>query len=183
MMKKLFLAALLISAASGFCFAQISTKTVTAKTTTTTTTAQTGDSKAVRAAFDKLVKGIEESDVEMVMSVYQNSAATLYFNNNGSITRGWQQDKDNRERRYPKITNAKLTAKNVKVEMLGTGGAILTCEWTQTQDFDGKPETATGRMTLAFRKIGKDWKIVHLHTSPDRPDATRPVMPSERTEN
>jgi hypothetical protein len=38
-------------------------------------------------------------------------------------------------------------------------------------------------MTLVFRKVDKDWKIIHLHTSPDNPPATRPVMPSERTEN
>lgn len=160
------------------------TPTPAAKTAvaTTVTTANTPDVKAVRAAFDRLVEGIEESDVEKVMSVYQDSPSTLYFNNNGSITRGYEQDKLNREARYPKITNAKLVPTNVIVEMLGTGGALLTCQWKQTQDFDGVPEPApaSGRMTLVFKKIGKDWKIVHLHTSPDKPDATRPVFPSEK---
>jgi hypothetical protein len=35
-------------------------------------------------------------------------------------------------------------------------------------------------MTLIFKKIGKDWKVVHLHTSPDNPPEGRPVLPSER---
>ncbi len=48
------------------------------------------------------------------------------------------------------------------------------------QEYNGKLESASGRMTLVFRLIRKDWKVVHLHTSPDSPDAARPVFPSER---
>jgi ketosteroid isomerase-like protein len=203
MFRNIFLIALIISASGAVSFAQTTTptptpttKTTTTKTTTTktttpatttkvatattVTTAQTPDQKAVRAAFDKLVEGIQESDVEKVMSVYQNSPSTLYFNNNGSVTRGYEQDKANREARYPKTTDAILTPTNVRVEMLGTGGALLTCQWTQSQSYEGKSETASGRMTLVFKKIGNAWKIVHLHTSPDNPASTRPVFPSEK---
>ncbi len=218
MLKKIFLIALIVPAASQIGLAQntpqtktTTTKTTTTKTTTTpttpkttipaatktvpattttkvvtataVTTAQTPDQKAVRAVFDQLVEGIQKSDVETVMGVYQNSPSTLYFNNNGSVTRGYEQDKANREARYPKITNALLTPTNIRIEMLGAVGALLTCQWTQTQDYDGKPEVASGRMTLVFKKIGKDWKIVHLHTSPDNPAASRPVFPSEKTDN
>jgi len=28
-------------------------------------------------------------------------------------------------------------------------------------------------MTLVFKRVGTEWKAVHLHTSPDNPDATR----------
>ncbi len=59
-------------------------------------------------------------------------------------------------------------------------GALVSCQWKQTQDFEANPETASGRMTLVFKKTGKDWKIVHLHTSPDMPKADRPLFPSER---
>jgi ketosteroid isomerase-like protein len=69
----------------------------------------------------------------------------------------------------------------VRIEMLGGTAAYLTCKWKQSQEYNGKLETASGRMTLVFQKIGKDWKIVHLHTSPDNPDPSRPVLPSERT--
>lgn len=198
MFNKLFLSALLIGACGAFAAAQTVPATTTTKTTTTevtkpktvttkttTTVVQSADpnARAVRAAFDQLVKGIEKSDAEIVTGVYQNSPNTLYFNNNGSITRGWEQDRSNRESSYPKITNAKLTPNNVRVEMLGAGGAVLTCEWKLAQDFNGSPETASGRMTLVFKKIGKDWKVVHLHTSPDVVPANRPVLPSERTNN
>jgi ketosteroid isomerase-like protein len=183
MLKKLLFSAILVSAFGSMAAAQDKTppSTTATKRPAAVAAAPSPDAKAVRAVFDRLVKGIEESDVEAVTGVYQNSPSTLYFNNNGSVTRGWEQDKQNRESRYPKITNAKLNTRNVRVEMLGTGGALVTCEWTQTNDFDGKPETSSGRMSLVFKKIGKDWKIVHLHTSPDLPPANRPIAPSERT--
>lgn len=185
MLKRFFGMALLGLLTASFAAAQDKTPPSTTATkrpaaTATATTVQSPDAKAVRAVFDRLVEGIEKSDVEIVTGVYQNSSNTLYFNNNGSVTRGWEQDKKNREARYPKTTDVKLTPKNVRVEMLGTGGAVVTCEWTQTNDYDGKPDTASGRMTLVFKKIGKDWKIVHLHTSPDLPPANRPVAASER---
>lgn len=183
MIKKIIFPAILLFAAGASVSAQTTTKTTTTKTTTTATatTVQTADGKAVRAVFDRIVEGIRKSDVEMVTGVYQNSANTLYFNNNGSVTRGWEQDKQNRESRYPDVTNVKLDVRDVRVEMLGTSGAVVTCLWTQTQEFKGTPETASGRMTIVFRKIGAAWKAIHLHTSPDRPDAARPVFPSERT--
>lgn len=187
-MMKIFFTAILLFAAASFASAQTTTKTTTTKTATaktvttaTSTTAQTPDAKAVRAAFDRIVDGIRKSDVEMVTGVYQNSANTIYFNNNGTVTRGWEQDKQNRESRYPDVTDVKLDVRDVRVEMLGTTGAYVSCLWTQTQEYKGTQESASGRMTVVFRKVGNAWKAVHLHTSPDRPDAARPVFPSERT--
>lgn len=141
------------------------------------------DEKAVRASFEDLLNGIRNSNIDGVTGVYWNSPETLFYNNNGSVTTGWEQDRKNREARYPRTSNVKLDVKNVKVMMLGTGGAVVACQWTQTQQYDANPESASGRMTLVFRKIDKDWKIVHLHTSPDNPPATRPVLPSETTNN
>lgn len=136
--------------------------------------------KGVRDAFDRLIEGIKQSDAEKVMSVYQNSDRILFFNNNGSATIGWEQMKSNREASYSKIANVSLETTGVRVEMLGKDAAYITCKWKQQQEYNGKLESASGRMTLVFKLIGKDWKVVHLHTSPDNPDAARPVLPSER---
>ena len=97
-----------------------------------------------------------------------------------TITLGWDQDRKNRESRYPKTSNVKLDAKDVRVTMLGSEGALVTCLWKQTQDYEAVSESAQGRMTLVFKKIGKDWKVIHLHTSPSAPSAERPVFPSEK---
>lgn len=144
------------------------------------TTVKIDPTKDVRAAFEKLTEGIRQVDAEKVMSVYNNSPDILFFNNNGSVTRSWETMKTNRESSYSKIKNVTLDITGLKIEMLGKDAAYVTCKWKQQQEYDGKLETASGRMTLVFKLIGKDWKVVHLHTSPDNPDASRPVFPSER---
>ena len=136
--------------------------------------------KDVRAAFDRLVEGIKQVDAAKVMSVYNKSEDILFFNNNGSVTRGWETMKSNRESAYAKTANVTLDVTGVRVEMLGKDAAYITCKWKQQQEYSGKLETASGRMTLVFRLIGNEWKVIHLHTSPDNPDVARPVFPSER---
>ena len=137
--------------------------------------------KDVRAAFDRLVDGIKQVDAAKVMSVYENSPRTLFFNNNGTVTLGWETMKSNRESSYAKIKDVSLEVKGVRVEILGPAAAYVSCTWTQSQVYDGKLENASGRMTLIFKKSGKDWKVVHLHTSPSTPATDRPVFDSEKT--
>ena|SRR2546422_11245509 len=135
---------------------------------------------SVLSAFNALLEGIRHADVKAVTNAYQNSPRLVLFNNNGTVTRGWEQMRENREASYPEMKDVKLEVKDLHVTMLGRDAALITCLWTQSQTFKGTPETASGRMTIVFKKVGKDWKAIHLHTSPDKPDATR-VMPSEQT--
>lgn len=136
--------------------------------------------KGVRDAFDRLVEGIKQVDAEKVMDAYHKSDQLLIFNNNGTATIGWETVKSNVDSAYAKLKNVTLEITGLRVEMLGTRSAYVSCKWKQTQENDGKLENAAGRMTLVFALIGKQWKITHRHTSPDRPDAMRPLFPSER---
>lgn len=145
----------------------------------TTTAGETPGSTAVAAAFNALLDGIRKADVKAVSDVYWNDPRLSLFNNNGSITKGWEQMRRNRESSYKDVKDVKLTCRDRSITMLGRDGAVATCLWTQSQTFRGEPETATGRMTLVFRRVGKDWKAIHLHTSPDRPDPAR-IAPSEQ---
>src|ERR1043165_946729 len=140
---------------------------------------QASPSGSVLAAFNNLLEGIRNADVKAATNAYQNSPRLLLFNYNGTVTKGWDQLKANREASYPNMTNVKLETRDLRVTMLGTTAALITCQWTQSMNFNGTPETDTGRMTIVFRKIGKEWKAIHLHTSPDNPDPSR-VPASER---
>lgn len=139
---------------------------------------ETPGSQGVVEAFNSLINGIRKADVKTVSNVYWNSPRLLLFNNNGTITKGWDQMRSNRESSYAKIKDVKLEVRDVSITMIGRDGAVVSCLWTQSQTYEGTPETATGRMTLVFKRVGKDWKAIHLHTSPDRPDPSR-VLPSE----
>lgn len=136
--------------------------------------------RAVREVFDTLVDGIRRASVETVMSVYWNSPQLVLFNNNGTVTRGWDQVRSNRASSYPNLKDVKLDVRDVRVHVLGPDSAFVSCLWTQTQTVRDAQESASGRLTLAFQRIGGAWKIVHTHTSPDRPDPSL-IPPSERT--
>lgn len=135
-------------------------------------------STAVVAAFNTLLDGIRHANVKEVTGVYLNSPRLILFNNNGTVTKGWEQMRKNRESSYPDLKEVKLDYKDLSITMLGTDGAVVSCLWTQSQTYKDVPETASGRMTLVFKRVGKEWKAVHLHTSPDKEDPSR-VLPSE----
>lgn len=142
--------------------------------------AEAPGSQAIVAAFNALVNGIRRADAKGVSNVYWNSPRLILFNNNGSVTKGWEQMNMNRESSYRDVKDVKLDVRDVSITMLGRDGALVSALWTQSQTYKGEPETATGRMTIVFRRVGKDWKAIHLHTSPDKPEPSR-VLPSEAT--
>ena len=141
---------------------------------------QVSPSGAVLAAFNNLLDGIRHADVKAVTNAYQNTPRLVLFNYNGTVTKSWDQLKANREASYPHMKDVKLEVRDLRVTMLGRDSALITCQWTQSMTFQGTPETDTGRMTIVFRKVGKDWKAIHLHTSNDNPDPSR-VPASEQT--
>ena len=167
-MKKLFAISLLllITAVAGF-----GQKAAVAKVDA---------SKGVRDAFDRLIDGIKQVDADKVMASYEKTDRLLIFNNNGTATIGWENVRTNVEATYDKVANVSMDITGLRVEMMGKTAAYVSCKWRQSQEFNGKLEDSSGRMTLIYKLVGKDWKITHRHTSPDKPDANRPVFPSER---
>jgi ketosteroid isomerase-like protein len=131
-------------------------------------------------AFNNLINGIKKADVEAATNAYLNSPRLLLFNYNGTVTRGWEQLHQNRASSYPNMKDVKLDIRDLHVEMLGPNAAVITCLWTQTDTYKGQPDSASGRMTIVFRRTDGAWKAIHLHTSPDSPDASR-VPASEQT--
>jgi ketosteroid isomerase-like protein len=154
-------------------------KTAAPKKQTPAASSEVPGSEGVVAAFNALLNGIRHANVNEVTSVYWNNPRLNLFNYNGTVTKGWDQVRKNRESSYPEIKDVKLDVRDVSVTMLGRDGAVVTCQWTQSQNYKGEPETASGRMTLVFRRIGTAWKAIHLHSSPDTPNPAA-IPPSER---
>ena len=137
-------------------------------------------SDAVLAAFNKILDGIRHANVDQVTGAYWKSNQLVLFNNNGSVTKTWDQMRKNREASYADLKDVKLDVRDVHVLMLGRDGAIVSCLWTQAQTVKGQPDSGSGRMTLVFKRFGNEWKAVHLHTSTDKPDPGH-IPASERT--
>ena len=142
-------------------------------------TQQSAGSDGVLAAFNHLLDGIRHADVNAVTDVYWNSPRLSLFNYNGSVTKGWDQVRENRKSSYPEIKDVKLDVRDVSVTMLGRDAAVVTCQWSQSQTYKGNPETAAGRMTLVFKRVGNEWKAIHLHSSPETPNPAS-IPPSEQ---
>src|SRR5437763_9851924 len=77
----------------------------------------------VHDAFDRLVDGIKQVDVDKVMSVYEKSNSLLIFNNNGTATIGWDNVKANVMAAYAKVSNVTLDITGLKIQMLGPKGS------------------------------------------------------------
>src|SRR5947207_13430204 len=69
-------------------------------------------STTVVGAFDKIIEGIRRANVDMVTGGYWNNPALILFNYNGSITKGWDQMRKNRETSYPDIKDVKLDVRS-----------------------------------------------------------------------
>jgi len=143
------------------------------------TSADAPGAEGVQAAFNELMDGIRHADVNAVTGVYWNDRRLSMFNYNGTVTKGWEQVRKNRESSYPEIKDVKLDVRDLSVTMLGPNGAVVTCLWTQSQTYKGVPETASGRMTLVFKRYGTAWKAIHLHSSTDTPNPAA-IPPSEQ---
>src|ERR1700687_2499176 len=72
------------------------------------TTTEIPGSEAVLTAFNKILDGIRHASVDQVTSAYWNSRQLTLFNSNGSVTRGWDQLRKNRESSYPDMKDVKL---------------------------------------------------------------------------
>lgn len=134
---------------------------------------QVSPSGGVLSAFNNLLDAIRQADPKAATNAYQNSPRLVLFNYNGTVTKSWDQLKANREASYPHMKDVRLDVRDLRVTMLGRDSALITCQWTQSMTFRGTPETDTGRMTIVFRKVGREWKAIHLHTSADNPDPSR----------
>jgi len=79
----------------------------------------------------------------------------------------------NREASFPEAKDVKLDIRDYHVQMLGRDGAVVTCLWTQSQTFKGVPETASGRMTLVFKRTNTSGKRCTCIPRLNKPDASR----------
>ena len=107
------------------------------------------------AAFNSLLDGIRHADVKAATNAYQNTPRLLLFNYNGTVTKGWDQLKANREASYPQMKDVKLDVRDVRVTMLSPTSAFITCQWTQSMTFNGTPETDNGPHDDRFPE---DWQ-------------------------
>lgn len=128
--------------------------------------------EADRAAIEQLLAdqaaAWNRGDLDAFMAGYEHSDA-LVFTARAKIERGWQSTRDRYEKRYGSGTESdmgKLAFEIIEVRPLGADGAVVLGNWELTETM----EAGKGVFTLATLRTPDGWRIVHDHTSAERPE-------------
>lgn len=117
---------------------------------------------SIRDVLSRQAQAWNRGDIEAFMDGYWDSPQ-LSFSSGGRVTRGWTQTRDNYFRRYPnRDVMGYLAFDNLEITVMKPGVALVLGRWHLNRE---KP--IGGVFSLFFRKIDRQWLIVHDHTSVD----------------
>jgi beta-aspartyl-peptidase (threonine type) len=117
---------------------------------------------AIRAVLDAQAAAWNRGDIEGYMDGYARSDDIVFISGD-SLSYGWQTVLD----RYKKNYNTRekmgtLSFSDLEIKLIGKDAASVIGRWKLTL---ANNDTPHGRFTLIFRRMGKNWRIVHDHTS------------------
>lgn len=116
----------------------------------------------IRNMLERQAKDWNAGDIDAFMEAYWKSPR-LTFSSGGEVTRGWDKTLENYKKRYPtKDDMGYLKFSHLYIDELGEDHAMVLGRWYLRRD-----EPVGGSFTLVLRKFGKDWRIIHDHTSRD----------------
>lgn len=126
----------------------------------------------LKEAIEKYDRAVQTKDVETVKTLL---APDVLLYEHSVRNDGLQDVFENHLK--PEITefeNMKMEFSDVRL-ISGTDLALLTRQYKIQGKLGGREINATGNETMAWKLIGSDWKIVHIHYSHacPRPPATK----------
>ena len=126
-----------------------------------------GTRRAVQAMLDSSAVAWNEGRIDGFMDDYVNSPNTTYIGGAG-LVEGW----DGIYERYaplfePGAERDDLRFVDLKVRRLSATLTLATARYILYGE-DGRT-TSSGPFTLVLRKVGREWRIVHDHSSADPP--------------
>ncbi len=116
---------------------------------------------AIRAVLDAQAAAWNRGDIEGYMDGYARSDSIVFVSGD-DLTRGWQTVHDRYKKGYDtREKMGTLEFSDLEIKVISKDAAVAHGRWQLTRAAD-KPH---GRFTLIFRRDGKNWRIVHDHTS------------------
>ena len=120
-----------------------------------------GAAAVVRAVIEEQAAAWNRGDIEGFMDGYARSEETVFVSGD-TVTRGWQTVLDRYRKNYDsreKMGTLQFT--ELETKPLGPDAVVVLGRFQLTRAGD----TPRGRFTLIFRRAGRNWRIVHDHTS------------------
>jgi ketosteroid isomerase-like protein len=117
---------------------------------------------AIRAVLDAQAAAWNRGDIEGYMDGYARSDDIVFISGD-SLSYGWQTVLDRYKRNYnTREKMGTLSFSDLEIKLIGKDAASVIGRWKLTL---ANNDTPHGRFTLIFRHTGKNWRIVHDHTS------------------
>ena len=128
------------------------------------------DDTAIRKLLGAQQQAWNRGDLEAYMAGYLRSPE-LVFTSGGLIRQGWDETYAKYKAKYgeSQSTMGTLVFDILSIQPLGGDGAIVLGRWLLTDT----PEKGGGVFSVALRRTGDGWRVVHDHTSAD----PEPIVP------
>jgi uncharacterized protein (TIGR02246 family) len=126
---------------------------------------------SVKAVLDTMVEGMEEHDVDKILSHYQKGDRLLY-SGNGTFAEGWDSLYALAKESHSDPANALIewSMDEVRIEILGRDLAILTASGERTRTDEEGIETTQGySLTDVLIREDGQWIIINEHESLECP--------------
>lgn len=118
------------------------------------------DAKTIQTIMDRQVNAWNEGNIDGFMEGYWKSGE-FTFQGGKKRLKGWETLRAMYKKNYAGEKMGKLQFSDVKMKPLGKDYVLVLARWQVT----GKEEVKEGMFTLIFQRFGKDWKIIHDHSS------------------
>ena len=103
-------------------------------------------------------------DIPAFMKAYWNDPK-MTFSSGGKTERGWQATLERYKKNYPdQKAMGKLTFSELETTQLDANVALMLGRWKLERD-----EPIAGNFSLVWKMTENGWKIVHDHSSSDKP--------------
>ena len=114
----------------------------------------------IREIMDRQVTSWNNGDLEGFMGGYWKSD-DLTFQSGNKRLKGWNTLLGMYQKNYSGENRGILEFTDIEMKTLADGLVLVLGRWSVTRN-QSKSE---GLFTLVFRRMGKDWKIIHDHSS------------------
>lgn len=129
---------------------------------------------SVKAILDTMVEGMNEHDVDKILSVYQKGDRLLY-SGNGTFGEGWDSlyALANESHSDPANASTRWSIDEVRIEIFSRDLAVLTAYGERTRSDEEGTETSQGySLTDVLIREGGQWIIISEHESLECPALT-----------
>lgn len=118
------------------------------------------DAKTIQSIMDRQVKAWNEGNIDGFMEGYWKSDKFTFLGSKKRL-KGWKTLCAMYKKNYSGEKMGKLEFTDIEMKPLGKSYILVTAQWRVTN----KEEVKEGLFSLIFQRFGKDWKIIHDHSS------------------